>query len=113
MAHCLPVELWTQIALHLKDEVSSLPIYARVCRQWQPVFERLIYRKLKVESQEGSQMAVPVSHVCVDPVESQNPSDQEITSSKKILAGLVPALITVSPVYWPCKRVSFVRLSDL
>jgi hypothetical protein len=55
MAHRLLVELWTQIALYLEDEVSSLPIYARVCRQWQPVFERLIYRKLKVESEEGAQ----------------------------------------------------------
>ncbi|KAL3482683.1 hypothetical protein BJX62DRAFT_245648 [Aspergillus germanicus] len=56
MAHRLPVELWTHIAYYLEDEVSSPPIYARVCRQWQPVFERLIYRKLSVESEEGSQM---------------------------------------------------------
>jgi hypothetical protein len=53
MAHRLPIELWTQIAFYLKDDISSLPTYARVCRQWQLVFEQLIYQNLQVAS-EGS-----------------------------------------------------------
>ncbi|KAL2795577.1 hypothetical protein BJX66DRAFT_301393 [Aspergillus keveii] len=63
MAHRLPVELWTQIAFYLKDGTLSLPTYARVCRQWQLVFERLIYQNLKVAS-EGSEVkrgVIPLS----------------------------------------------------
>ncbi|KAL5342237.1 hypothetical protein BJX70DRAFT_386325 [Aspergillus crustosus] len=47
-----PFELWAHIARYLKDDVSSLPKYALVCRQWQAVFERLIYRKLNVRSDD-------------------------------------------------------------
>jgi hypothetical protein len=55
MAHKLPFELWTHVALYLEDDASSFPKYARVCRQWQPVFERLIYRSLKV-STDGAEL---------------------------------------------------------
>jgi hypothetical protein len=63
MAHRLPVELWARIAFYLKDNISSLPTYARVCRQWQLVFERLIYQNLQVAS-EGSEVekgVIPLS----------------------------------------------------
>jgi hypothetical protein len=52
MAHRLPPELWAEIASYLEKDRPSLAKCARVCRQWQPVFERLIYRKVKVESEE-------------------------------------------------------------
>ncbi|KAL2811965.1 hypothetical protein BJX63DRAFT_397742 [Aspergillus granulosus] len=52
MAIQLPLELWMHIAQYLKDDISSLPKYSRVCRQWQPIFERLIYREVRVESEE-------------------------------------------------------------
>ncbi|KAI9372231.1 hypothetical protein BJX61DRAFT_553086 [Aspergillus egyptiacus] len=51
MAPQLPLEIWTQIALNLEDDAASLPKYARVCRLWQSVFERVIYRRLHVESE--------------------------------------------------------------
>ncbi|KAL4862238.1 hypothetical protein BDV12DRAFT_190549 [Aspergillus spectabilis] len=48
----LPPELWTHIALYLEKDNSTLTNCARVCRQWQPMFEKLIYRNLKVESED-------------------------------------------------------------
>ncbi|KAL2848771.1 hypothetical protein BJX68DRAFT_276270 [Aspergillus pseudodeflectus] len=52
MAHHLPPELWAHIALYLENDRLSLTKCVRVCRQLQPVFERLIYRRVKVESEE-------------------------------------------------------------
>ncbi|KAL4811361.1 hypothetical protein BDV18DRAFT_155965 [Aspergillus unguis] len=52
MVHHLPPELWTHIALYLERDRSSLLNCARLCRQLQPVFERLLYRRVKVESEE-------------------------------------------------------------
>ncbi|KAL2811813.1 hypothetical protein BDW59DRAFT_177063 [Aspergillus cavernicola] len=48
----LPPERWTHIALYLEKDNSTLTNCARVCRQWQPVFEKLIYRNFKVESED-------------------------------------------------------------
>ncbi|KAL2802187.1 hypothetical protein BJX63DRAFT_133120 [Aspergillus granulosus] len=50
----LPPELWTHIALYLENDSSSLTNCARVCHQWQPVFERLLYRNIRLLS-EGFQ----------------------------------------------------------
>ncbi|KAL2857272.1 hypothetical protein BJY01DRAFT_202529 [Aspergillus pseudoustus] len=50
MIHDLPPELLEPLSLHLKDDTASLPRYARVCRQWQGVFERQLYRKVFVHS---------------------------------------------------------------
>ncbi|KAL4861858.1 hypothetical protein BDV12DRAFT_203583 [Aspergillus spectabilis] len=52
MAHHLPPELWMQITQYLENDRPSLAKCARVCRQWQPVFERIIYRNISVESDE-------------------------------------------------------------
>jgi hypothetical protein len=52
MTHHLPPELWAHIAIYLEEERSSLAKCVRVCRLWQTVFERLLYRKVKVESEE-------------------------------------------------------------
>ncbi|KAL4871000.1 hypothetical protein BDV12DRAFT_207144 [Aspergillus spectabilis] len=55
MASHLPPELLTHIALYLGEDHSSLTKCARVSQQWQPVFERLIYHTLKVESDDFPQ----------------------------------------------------------
>ncbi|KAL3449617.1 hypothetical protein BJX65DRAFT_294636 [Aspergillus insuetus] len=52
MTHHLPPELWVHIAIYLEEERSSLAKCVRVCCQWQTIFERLLYRKVKVESEE-------------------------------------------------------------
>ncbi|KAL4739562.1 hypothetical protein BDV11DRAFT_169974 [Aspergillus similis] len=52
MAHRLPPELWAQIASYLEEDGTSLTNSARVCRQWQPIFEQLIYRSVEVESEQ-------------------------------------------------------------
>ncbi|KAL4874630.1 hypothetical protein BJY04DRAFT_211897 [Aspergillus karnatakaensis] len=46
----LPLEVWMHIARHLENDNSTLTNCARVCRHWQPVFEKLIYRTLKATS---------------------------------------------------------------
>ncbi|KAL3451515.1 hypothetical protein BJX65DRAFT_304102 [Aspergillus insuetus] len=53
MAHHLPPEVWMQITQYLEKDRPSLAKCARVCRQWQPVFERIIYRNISVESDES------------------------------------------------------------
>ncbi|KAI9372234.1 hypothetical protein BJX61DRAFT_508216 [Aspergillus egyptiacus] len=52
MAHRLPPELWAEIASYLERDDISLIKCARVCRQWQPIFERLIYQSVEVESEQ-------------------------------------------------------------
>ncbi|KAL2802506.1 hypothetical protein BJX63DRAFT_426009 [Aspergillus granulosus] len=52
MVAYLPPELWTHITLYLEKDNSTLTNCARVCRQWQPMFEKLIYRNAKVESED-------------------------------------------------------------
>lgn len=48
----LPPELLTHIALYPEADISTFIVCARVCRQWQSVFENLIYRNMKVESDD-------------------------------------------------------------
>ena len=52
MPHRLPTELWAQIVSYLEEDGTSLTNCARVCRQWQPIFEQLIYRSVEVESEQ-------------------------------------------------------------
>ncbi|KAL2784483.1 hypothetical protein BJX66DRAFT_329964 [Aspergillus keveii] len=55
MRHQLPPEILMQVAEYLDYERSNNPSLAkctRVCRQWQPVFERRIYNKVRVYSEE-------------------------------------------------------------
>ncbi|KAL3482684.1 hypothetical protein BJX62DRAFT_231507 [Aspergillus germanicus] len=54
MGHQLPPEILMQVAGYLDYERSNNPSLtkcARVCRQWQPVFERRIYNKVRVYSE--------------------------------------------------------------
>jgi hypothetical protein len=50
MTEDLTPELWAHIADHLQDDSASLSRSARVCRQWQAIFERQLYRKVHVRS---------------------------------------------------------------
>jgi hypothetical protein len=50
MTQDLQPELWAHIAGHLQDDSASLSCYARVCRQWQAIFEQQLYRKIYVHS---------------------------------------------------------------
>ncbi|KAL4946975.1 hypothetical protein BDW69DRAFT_199985 [Aspergillus filifer] len=57
----LPSELWMHIALYLENDYLTLASCARVCRQWQPVFERPMYRNIKVESKDSKSRKEVVS----------------------------------------------------
>ncbi|KAJ0417305.1 hypothetical protein BJY00DRAFT_316081 [Aspergillus carlsbadensis] len=46
----LPPEIWAHIADYLQNDSASLSRHTRVCRQWQAIFERQLYRKVHVRS---------------------------------------------------------------
>ncbi|KAL4747899.1 hypothetical protein BDW72DRAFT_181641 [Aspergillus terricola var. indicus] len=52
MGHWLPSEVLLHIAEYLKEDRDSLVQCTRVCMRWKAVFERVLYRKLDVRSND-------------------------------------------------------------